>query len=110
VLSCSWSLDGTKVASCSEDKTVCVWDVNRGECIATLTGHAGMVNYCQLRKKYGCSLTEWVQVTSCSWSPDGTKVVSSSADKTLRVWDVSRGECIITLIGHNDTVSYCQLE
>jgi WD40 repeat protein len=51
-----------------------------------------------------------VQVSSCSWSPDGTKVVSGSLDKTVRVWDVSRGECIATLTGHESAVSYCQLE
>jgi WD40 repeat protein len=48
-----------------------------------------------------------VQVNSCAWSPDGTKVVSCGDDKTLRVWDVSRGECIVTLIGHSELVSYC---
>jgi WD40 repeat protein len=51
-----------------------------------------------------------VQVCSCSWSPDGSKVVSCSLDKTLRVWDVSRGECIVALTGHTGSVSYCQPE
>jgi WD40 repeat protein len=51
-----------------------------------------------------------VQVYSCSWSPDGTKVVSCSNDKTLRVWDVSRVECIATLTGHEHKVGYSQLE
>jgi WD40 repeat protein len=46
-----------------------------------------------------------MQVRSCSWSPDGTKVVSCSDDKTVRVWDASRGECINTLTGHGDEVS-----
>jgi WD40 repeat protein len=55
VTACSWSPDGTKVASCSNDKTVRVWDVSRGECIATLNEHAGMVNYCQLE-------LEWVWI------------------------------------------------
>jgi WD40 repeat protein len=45
------------------------------------------------------------QVIACSWSPDGTKVVSCSDDNTVRVWDVSRGECINTLTGHDDPVS-----
>jgi WD40 repeat protein len=49
-----------------------------------------------------------VQVYSCSWSPDGTKVVSCSADRTVRAWDVNRGECIVTLIGRNELVSYYQ--
>jgi WD40 repeat protein len=51
-----------------------------------------------------------MQVNSCSWSPDDTKVVSCSADKTLRVWDVSRGEHIATLTGHERLVSFHQPE
>jgi WD40 repeat protein len=47
-----------------------------------------------------------MQVRACSWSPDGTKVVSCSNDKTVRVWDVSRGECISTLTGHDNDVSF----
>jgi WD40 repeat protein len=47
----------------------------------------------------------YMQVRTCSWSPDGTMVVSCSSDKTMRVWDVSRGECINTLTGHNSPVS-----
>jgi WD40 repeat protein len=46
-----------------------------------------------------------MQVNACWWSPDGTKVVSCSRDKTVRVWDVSRGECINTLTGHDSLVS-----
>jgi WD40 repeat protein len=29
-----------------------------------------------------------MQVNSCAWSPDGSKVVSCSHDKSVRVWDV----------------------
>jgi WD40 repeat protein len=46
-----------------------------------------------------------MQVYSCSWSPDGTKVVSCSDDNTMRVWDVSLGECICTFTGHTGSVS-----
>jgi WD40 repeat protein len=45
-----------------------------------------------------------MQVNACSWSPDGTKVVSCSDDKTVRIWDVSLGECIRTLTGHDGSV------
>jgi WD40 repeat protein len=51
-----------------------------------------------------CCVTD-LQVIACSWSPDGTKVVSCSRDNTVRVWDVSRGKCINTLTGHDDWVS-----
>jgi WD40 repeat protein len=46
-----------------------------------------------------------LQEIACSWSPDGTKVVSCSDDKTVRVWDVSRGKCINILTGHDGGVS-----
>ena len=39
-------------------------------------------------------------------SRDGRRVVSASADKTLKVWDVKSGEwkCVATLQGHSGYV------
>ena len=44
-------------------------------------------------------------VFSAQFSPDGTKVVSGSSDKTVRVWDAVTGECEQTLEGHSDAVT-----
>ena len=33
--------------------------------------------------------------------PDGRRVVSGSEDKTLKVWDVATGKCVVTLEGHS---------
>ena len=85
VNSVTYSPDGKKVASGSEDGTVRIWDVGRGECERTLTGHTGYV-------------------TSVTYSPDGKKVASGSADGTVRIWDVGRGECERTLTGHTNWV------
>ena len=35
--------DGRRVVSGSEDKTLKVWDVATGECVATLEGHSNRV-------------------------------------------------------------------
>ena len=36
--------------------------------------------------------------------PDGRRVVSTSFDNTLKVWDVATGECLATLNGHSSQV------
>jgi len=35
-------------------------------------------------------------------SPDGTRIVTASADKTARVWDPQSGNALVTLAGHED--------
>jgi len=86
VIRVAFSLDGTRLASSSGDKTVRVWDAQTGECQHTLEGHLDAVN-------------------SVAFSPDGTRLVSGSRDNTVRVWDIQTGECQHTLEGHSDWVS-----
>ena len=76
---------GRRVVSASVDRTLKVWDVATGKCVATLEGHS---------KRVKCVAV----------FPDGRRVVSGSEDKTLKVWDVETGECVATLEGHSDVV------
>ena len=52
---------------------------------ATLTGHMSAV-------------------MAASFSPDGTRVVTASWDKTARIWNVATGQSIATLTGHTNPV------
>ena len=44
------------------------------------------------------------QIRSAVFGPDGTKIVSASVDKTVKIWDVENGECLRTLKGHRDWI------
>jgi len=46
-------------------------------------------------------------VSSCAFSPDGRNILSASADKTLKMWDVRTGKEIFTLKGHAGGVTSC---
>ncbi|MBL7960637.1 WD40 repeat domain-containing protein, partial [bacterium] len=81
----SFSPDGKKIASCGEDRTVKLWDVEKGTLIRTFDGH---------------QLNVW----SLKFTPNGDRLVSGSYDKTLKIWSLNDGNLIKTLEGHTDAV------
>jgi len=56
---------------------------------------------CQLGHAFEHSRDTSFFVKEVSWSIDGSRICSGSADHTVRVWEVSSGECIRTLKGHS---------
>jgi hypothetical protein len=65
----SWSPDGTRLATGSEDGTAKVWDATGGRELLSLKGHVGEV--------------------VVSWSPDGMRLATGSEDGTAKVWDAA---------------------
>jgi len=45
-------------------------------------------------------------VNSAEFSPDGQRLVSSSADRTVRIWDAATGEALGPPLPHTDRVSF----
>jgi len=45
------------------------------------------------------------EVHGIAVSPDGKRIISGSADKTVKVWDSATGAELMTLHGHNDWIS-----
>ena len=73
-------LEGDRIVSASNDKTLKVWSLTSGECLQTLTGHSGRVNAVAVL--------------------EGDRIVSASDDGTLKVWSLVSGECLQALTGH----------
>lgn len=78
VLSASYSPDGTKIVTASQDKTAKIWDAHTGKLLFSLDGH-----------------TE--SVSLASYSPDNSRIVTASRDDTTKVWDANTGKLLFSL-------------
>jgi WD40 repeat protein len=90
-----FSVDGQRIVTTpfygfSNPTTVRTWDARTRKMIAELNGHGGYV-------------------ATAEFGPDGSSVVTGSADETARVWDASTGRTIVTLRGHQDWVACARL-
>ena len=50
---------------------------------------------------------EWIW--GCAFFPDGSRIVSVSADATARVWSRQTGQCLLTFQEHRSTVFGCDV-
>lgn len=125
---------GKQVISVSDDKTIRFWDVASGELLRTLrppigTGNAGKLNAAALSPNgetlavagrgvkrneiflvslSTATLTTLVGhpdvVHALAFSPDGTKLVSASADGTAALWDAKQRKKIRDYRGHKGPI------
>src|SRR5258706_8487476 len=76
VWSVSYSPNGARVVTGSDDHTIRIWDVESGVVVGEpLTGHDG-------------------RVTSVAYSPDGRHIISGSHDCTVQIWDAKTGAAV----------------
>lgn len=73
------------IASCSDDLTIRLWSINKGQCLKVLKKHT-------------------YHVTSIKFSQKGNILISGSADETITIWDIISGITLKTLAAHSDPV------
>jgi len=79
------SPDGKRIVSGSiRTSNITIWDIESRTKILTLKGHK--------------------LLATGIFSPDGKRIVSGSFDRTLKVWDASNGDEIMTLTGHEEKI------
>lgn len=117
------SCNGNYIASMSTDSTICVWDVSKGCCMHRFKGvnsDRGLLVFSKDEKKIATqgidnSILIWdiksgklekkivghnydlLRVNGICFSPNGKYLLSSSKDRTIRLWELSSGGCLRVL-------------
>jgi WD40 repeat protein len=81
VIGVSWSPDGTKIASCSDDGTVQVWDARSGKRSWSYTLPGGKSNL----------------AFAVAWSPDGKEIAAGGQSGTVSILDAATGHQLAQL-------------
>ncbi|MGG6268334.1 caspase family protein [Leptolyngbya sp. AN03gr2] len=115
----SFSPAGTQLLSASADRTARIWQVNplprlnTGLSAMSVSADGNIIaiaapeDTIQLQTATDSRILKGhtAPVTQVQISPDDSLLISASADKTIRLWNISTGELIRTIAGHNDRVT-----
>ena len=77
--------DGKILISCSKDRTIKLWNIYTGSCLACIQDNLNNV----------------VSVAHC---PHSQMLVSGDEDGQIKLWDLETGKCLQNFTGHTDSV------
>jgi len=104
------SLCGTMLASSSNDQTVRVWQAGGKDCKAELRDHDHVVECVAWAPEAATQAINEAANQAAggdnknSSSAVGPFLASGSRDKSVKVWDVATGQCLFSLVGHDNWV------
>jgi WD40 repeat protein len=77
--------DYSVIATGSDDHNIRLWSTKTTpvDCLSLLSGHTDYITYILIYENY---------------------LISASADKTMRRWDVTTGECVMVYSGHTSLI------
>lgn len=82
----SFAPDGKKIATCSADKFIKVWEIPSAKFLKSFEGHTH-------------------HVLDVGWTSDGKLLASAGGDNTVKVWDWEKGEQVRTINAHAKQVT-----
>jgi WD40 repeat protein len=131
IWSITWSSGGSRIASCSADGNLIIWNA-RPELLGKTflkpiqTGHGAVraVAYCPKGDRVATggndrTIKIWddagllqatlsghaERVLSVAWAKDGSRVISGCLDGTARVWDILGQKLVCEIAAHTDAIN-----
>jgi periodic tryptophan protein 2 len=126
----TYSPDGQRIITTSDDGKIKVWDIESGFCIVTFTEHTSGVTACEFAKKGNVLFTSSLDGSIRAWDliryrnfrtftaptrlsfscmtvdPSGEVVAAGSLDSfDIHIWSVQTGQLLDQLSGHEGPVS-----
>jgi WD40 repeat protein len=98
VTSLAFASDGKRIASASDDRTARIWDADTGQVLLTIRMPQQFINGIPVASE---------AFESLSFSPDGTKLATTTREGTVKIWDAFNGRELLTIKGsHATSIAY----
>jgi WD40 repeat protein len=111
VYSASFSPDSRRLASCSSDRTIRLWEIdafnlNNGSSLPSGTLDSASVKSRPADGAFRCQVLRGHtdEVFTAAFHPDGTRLATGGRDRAIWLWDLARGEAVARLQGHTSFV------